>query len=401
MKKQPEIRLEGFEGDWEETALNNVAEINPPSVLPDTFQYVDLESVKGTELLGALETSKTAAPSRAQRLAAKGDIFYQTVRPYQRNNFLFDSDETDYVFSTGYAQLRPFGDEEFLFSLVRTDGFVREVLDNCTGTSYPAITATALSEIEFSFPDDPNEQRAIGEFFSNLDSTLTESTTKIEKLKNLRATMLVKMFPQGTSKVPEIRLDGFEGDWTFLTLGEEAEFLKGSGFAKKDLRNDGSPIVLYGRLYTQYETVIQDVDTFVDPSDQKCVTSRGGEVLVPASGETAEDIAVATVLAVPGVIIGSDLNIVRPFNKLESEFLALSISHGEVHKRLAMSAQGKTVVHLKNDDLRELSVPTPTPEEQRAIGTFFRELDELIDAEELKLTKLTNLKNTFLTKMFV
>lgn len=385
MKKQPEIRLEGYEGEWEEKTLESLVFLGSGR----DYKHLNAGSIPVYGTGGYMLSVDQALSEKddAVGIGRKGTIDspYILRAPFWTVDTLF------------YALPKDRSTLNYVYALFQTVDWCS--LDESTGV--PSLSKENIYGHTVVVPKAPKEQRAIGEFFSNFDVTINESTTKIEKLKNLRATMLVKMFPQGTSKVPEIRIDGFEGDWTFLTLGEEAEFLKGSGFAKKDLRNDGSPIVLYGRLYTQYETVIQEVDTFVDPSDQKCVTSRGGEVLVPASGETAEDIAVATVLAVPGVIIGSDLNIVRPFNKLESEFLALSISHGEVHKRLAMSAQGKTVVHLKNDDLRELSVPIPTPEEQRAIGNFFRELDDLIDAEELKLTKLTNLKNTFLSKMFV
>lgn len=68
---------------------------------------MDLESVIGTELISHRTECKKNAPSRAQRLARRGDVFYQTVRPYQKNNYLFELDDSNYVFSTGYAQLRP------------------------------------------------------------------------------------------------------------------------------------------------------------------------------------------------------------------------------------------------------------------------------------------------------
>ena len=74
--------------------------------MPSVFEYVDLESVVGTEMVSHRTEKRESAPSRAQRVASKGDIFYQTVRPYQKNNYLFDKDDTNYVFSTGYAQLR-------------------------------------------------------------------------------------------------------------------------------------------------------------------------------------------------------------------------------------------------------------------------------------------------------
>ena len=73
---------------WEQRKLNEVAEFNPKSDLPESFEYVDLESVVGTEMVSHRTETKETAPSRAQRLAQTGDVFFQTVRPYQRNNYL-------------------------------------------------------------------------------------------------------------------------------------------------------------------------------------------------------------------------------------------------------------------------------------------------------------------------
>lgn len=189
----PEVRFKGFAGAWDEKKLGEVAEFNPKSNLPDVFEYVDLESVIGTQMVSHREETKTTAPSRAQRLARKGDLFYQTVRPYQKNNHLFDLDKHNFVFSTGYAQLRPYGDGYFLLSLVQTDLLVKSVLDNCTGTSYPAINSNALAEIKVSFPI-KDEQTKIGCYFKNLDKTISLHQTELEKLNNLKKACLEKMF---------------------------------------------------------------------------------------------------------------------------------------------------------------------------------------------------------------
>ena len=158
---------------WEQRKLRELAIFNPKAELPDTFEYVDLESVVGTEMLSHRTESKQSAPTRAQRLAQTGDLFYQTVRPYQKNNYLFEKSDKHYVFSTGYAQMRPVVDGRFLLSLVQNDRFVKVVLDNCTGTSYPAINSNDLAEIDVYSPNNPQEQKQIGDFFKNLDNLIT------------------------------------------------------------------------------------------------------------------------------------------------------------------------------------------------------------------------------------
>ena len=151
-RQKPAIRFKGFTEDWEQRKLGELALFNPKDELPQIFEYVDLESVVGTEMLSHRTEIKSSAPSRAQRIARTGDLFYQTVRPYQKNNYLFEKPDNNYVFSTGYAQMRPFVDGYFMLSLVQSERFIKVVLDNCTGTSYPAINSNNLAEIEVYAP---------------------------------------------------------------------------------------------------------------------------------------------------------------------------------------------------------------------------------------------------------
>ena len=171
--KVPEIRFDGFTYDWEQRKLRECAEFNPKSELPDVFEYIDLESVVGTNILSHRTESKSSAPSRAQRLAQKGDVFYQTVRPYQKNNCIFEKNDNNWVFSTGYAQLRPVNDSYFLLTLLQNEDFVKLVLDRCTGTSYPAINSNDLADIDVNVPSDSKEQQQIGTYFKQLDHLIT------------------------------------------------------------------------------------------------------------------------------------------------------------------------------------------------------------------------------------
>ena len=178
----PEIRFKGFTEAWEQRKLGSLAIFNPKAELPNVFEYVDLESVVGTEMLSHRTESKRTAPSRAQRLAQTGDLFYQTVRPYQKNNFLFEKSDKYYVFSTGYAQMRPVVDGLFLLCIVQSNGFMKVVLDNCTGTSYPAIKSNDLAEIEVYSPINPKEQEYIGKLFKGIDNLITLHQRKLLNL---------------------------------------------------------------------------------------------------------------------------------------------------------------------------------------------------------------------------
>ena len=186
----PEIRFKGFTGVWEQRKLGELALFNSKDELPQTFEYVDLESVVGTEMLSHRTEVKSSAPSRAQRLAHTGDLFYQTVRPYQKNNYLFEKPDNNYVFSTGYAQMRPYVDGYFLLSLVQSERFVKVVLDNCTGTSYPAINANDLAEIEVAAPSDESEAQKIGTIFRSIDNLITLHQRKLEEEKKKKKALM-------------------------------------------------------------------------------------------------------------------------------------------------------------------------------------------------------------------
>ncbi len=198
---------------------------------------------------------------------------------------------------------------------------------------------------------------------------------------------------------PRLRFQGFVGAWEEKVLGENASFTKGSGYSKSDLTDSGFPIILYGRLYTQYENIIENVDTFVS-CDENALKSLGNEVIVPASGETAEDIARASAVYQQDVILGGDLNIITPNENITSPFLALTLTNGKSNQELAKKAQGKSVVHLRNDDLRACKVSFPSFPEQTHLGLFFRRLDSQIAESRAVLEKSRQLKKAILAKMF-
>ena len=193
-ERYPELRFSGFTDAWEQRKLSEVVTINPKTELPDKFKYVDLESVVGTNLLGFQVIKKENAPSRAQRLASYGDVFYQTVRPYQRNNYLFENIDKDMVFSTGYAQLRSKLDSYFLLTLVQNDNFVKVVLDNCTGTSYPAINGSELGKITVQIPSNGAEANQIGKVFRGIDNIITLHQRKLDHLQLQKKALLQQMF---------------------------------------------------------------------------------------------------------------------------------------------------------------------------------------------------------------
>ena len=201
------------------------------------------------------------------------------------------------------------------------------------------------------------------------------------------------------TREPRCFLGSFDFSWEQRKAIDIADYSKGNGYSKGDLTDVGTPIILYGRLYTKYQFAISEVDTFAVPRNG-AVYSQGNEVIVPASGETAEDIARASAVEKSGVLLGGDLNILKPFDFINPLFLALAISNGEPQKELAKKAQGKSVVHIHNTDIQEVTIAYPSNTEQDRIVSVFRQLDNLITLHQRKCANLCSPSQVVFSLLF-
>lgn len=290
-------------------------------------------------------------------------------------------------------------DDHFLWYWFKSDHFKRLVESLQEGGVRLYFYFDKLQKGELWLPP-IEEQRKIGGYFKSVDNLITLHQRKSVTIKKLKSGLLRKMILTVESTLTDVFLPLFTIDWEQRKLGEMASFAKGNGYTKADLSTEGKPIILYGRLYTDYETVFSSIDT---RSGQKpgSLLSKGGEVVVPASGETADEIARASVVMPDGIILGGDLNVITPNQAINPVFLAIELSSGNLHKVLASKAQGKSVVHLHNSDLQTLDVVFPSLDEQSQIGLCFEEFDALITLHQRKLDDLKKLKQGLLQQMLV
>jgi type I restriction enzyme S subunit len=229
----PQLRFSEFEGEWIMKKFRKIVDINPKNKeLPNSFIYIDLESVNNGNLLKEERIFKVDAPSRAQRLLSKKDILYQTVRPYQKNNYFFDKAENDYVASTGYAQIRTSNNStSFLYQYIHTNYFVNKVLLRCTGTSYPAINSTDLSKIKVATPL-LSEQQKIANFLTAIDKRIHTLEKKKTLLEQYKKGVMHKIFKQ------ELRFKDDDGndflEWEKAHLGSFIKEYK----SKSKVRNE-------------------------------------------------------------------------------------------------------------------------------------------------------------------
>ncbi|EOW2616569.1 restriction endonuclease subunit S [Enterococcus faecium] len=399
---QPEIRFPGFTEDWEERKLNELAEFNPKSDLPERFEYVDLESVVGTELVRHRTENRYSAPSRAQRLAKKNDVFYQTVRPYQKNNYLFDLPYDNYVFSTGYAQMRPIGNGYFLLTLIQEEKFVNRVLERSTGTSYPAINSNDLAKLPVKVPADIQEQQKIGTFFKQLDDTIALHQRKLDLLKETKKGFLQKMFPKNGAKVPEIRFPGFTEDWEQRKLGELAESFE-YGLNASAKKFDGSNKYIritdiddINHKFNQSGVTSPDID-FANADNYKL---KKGDILFARTGASVGKTYMYResdgLVYYAGFLIRARIK-----SKISSEFVFQTTFTDSYNQFIKITSQRSGQPGVNAEEYSNFKIMIPNYEEQDAIGCFFKKVDDTLALHQRKLDLLKETKKGFLQKMFV
>lgn len=375
----PEIRVAGFDEPWARAALGSVAQLNPDENIPDEFEYVDLASVVGTRVINHRTESRVTAPSRAQRLARKDDIFYQTVRPYQKNNVVFGGASKPFVFSSGYAQIRTPCESGFLFAAMQRPEFVSQVIDRCTGTSFPAIAPSALGEVLVPVCRSGAEQRSIAATFTNLDSTTSSHEQKRRQLKQAKASLMQRMFPAPGETEPEIRFEGFTGAWQERRLGAMAsEFRSGDFIPAREIHLSGAYPVFGGNGKRGYTNVFNHAGLFV-------LIGRQGALCGNVRFSVGKAYFTEHAIAVKGNA------------EHDTRFLGYLFATLNLGQYSAQSAQPGLAV----GSVREVKALAPSLAEQRAIGAFFSKLDDLIEAEAQYVSKLQQVKSALLQKMFV
>ena len=362
--------------DWKECRLNEVSMINPPSEVPSKFKYVDLESVKGVSLLNTRIENKATAPSRAQRHATVGDIFFQTVRPYQRNNYFFDHIDDEYVFSTGYAQIRTDYDSKFLFYVLQKDSFVEEVINNCTGASYPAINPKKLGSIKICIPLDIAEQKAIAATLSSFDTHIDNLTALIEKKKAIRDGALADLMSGRT------RLAGFSGAWELRRIRDIGNIITGSTPPRGNsyLWNGDFCWVTARDLKGKYVSTTFEKITSV--GKEYCRTVPKGSVLVTCIASIGLN-GIATV----SLATNQQINSVICYDEYHSEFVYYCIEYNRPRLEQMAGQTAVPIVSKKQFGGLEVDIPANL-DEQKAIADILASMDTEIQNLEAERDKI-------------
>jgi len=366
----PKLRFKGFEGEWEKAFLKDVIDVKSGK----DYKHLDKGDIPVYGTGGyMLSVNDFLSAENAIGIGRKGSIDkpQKLMAPFWTVDTLF------------YCLPRKNNTYLFLFTLFQKIRWKK--YDESTGV--PSLSKNTIEKIKVFLPS-VSEQQKIGLFFEKLERKIQLHQEKIDLLQKQKKGFLQKIFNQG--------------QWEEYSLAKIMDFYKGKGIAKKDLTVSGIPCVLYGELYTTYGEVVSKIYSKTNIENSNLFKSMKQDILIPSSGETAIDIACATCLLEEDVLIGGDLNIMRikPDKQVDGRFISYQIN--SVKKReLSKYAQGASVVHLYNSDIKKLKVALPNIEDQKKIADFFEALDKKIDLELNKLIHLKEQKEGFLQQMFI
>lgn len=372
---------------WEKKRIKDFCEVNPKTEeLEDEFIYIDLESVSKGCLLSKNIISKTNAPSRAQRVLTNNDILFQCVRPYQMNNLLFNAENADfqYVASTGYAQIRTQENPSFVYHLLHSPNFNKEVMLRCTGSSYPAITSSDLGDIEV-YICGVGEQQKIGHFLDLIDRRIAVQNKIIEDLKVLKKELCNDHFKsvlRDTSlqyiALKEILTERKEycskdGTYTHGTLSKE-------GVAPKTERYDRDFLVK--NEDKQYKVTHLN-DICYNPANLKfgviCRNTYGDLIFSPiyVTFEISDNVCPAYI-----ELFLTNSNFIGRIRRYEQ---------GTVYERMAVSPE----------DFLSYETHMPTYEEQVKFANEMQCIQRKIELETAFLSSLQRQRKYLLTAMFI
>ena len=326
------------------------------------------------------------------KVVCKGDMVYNSMRMWQGANGVSNYDG---IVSPAYTVLMPTEeiDNQYFAALFKTSNLINEFRKNSQGLTsdtwnlkYPQIRPIRL------YIPSLQEQNKISSFIGTLEERIGKQRQLVDSLKKYKRGAVRCLLSAKSCPLRNVR-------WTTAKMGELGNFVKGAPLSKADISEDGTPFILYGELYTTYNEVVTSVKRRTQAQVDETFLSRVGDVVIPTSGETPEEISTASCVMLPDVILAGDLNIFRG-DKVDGRIMSYLLNH-VVNGKIARIAQGKSVVHVQASELCKLTLTYPDKSTQNTIIGFLSLLDDKIMNEENSLAFLSDLKEGLLQQLFI
>ena len=265
-----------------------------------------------------------------------------------------------------------------------------------------AITDKIFNEMPISLPQDIEEQKRIGMFLTTLDTLITLHQRKLDHVKDLKKSMLQKMFPKNGQLYPEVRFPEFTDAWEQRKLGDMGSTFNGlSGKTKDDFGHGEAKFITYMNVFSNPIADLTMTESIEIDKKQKSV--KAGDVFFTTSSETPDEVGMSSVMPedADNIYLNSFCFGYRPTEKFDLNYLAYVLRADSFRKEMTFLAQGISRYNISKNKVMEVCIPVPTIEEQTKVGRYFRNLDHLITLHQRELDHLKLLKKGMLQQMFV
>ena len=389
-KTKPDIRFKGFTDDWEQRKLGEIVGIydgvhQTPKYQDSGIMFLSVENIS------TLQSTKYISEEDFKRdykvYPQENDILMTRIGDVGTTNVVTDNTLKAYYVSL--ALLKYKNTNPYFLSNAMQSNYVQKGLANRTlKTAVPMkINKDEIGKVDVILTAAVEEQSKIGSYFKNLDNLITLHQRECNQLKELKKTMLKKMFPRDGSNIPEVRFAGFTDDWEQRKLGDVTQIIMGQS-------PDGSTYSETPKDYILVQGNSDIKDGWVEPrlwTTQMTKKADVGDLIMsvraPAGsmGKTAYN-----------VVIGRGVAAIKG-----NEFIFQSLIKKDIEGFWKKITTGSTFESLNSNDIKNSNLLVPVNEEQIKIGQYFSQLDNLITLHQRELEILKNLKKTCLKRMFI
>ncbi|MCO6184587.1 restriction endonuclease subunit S [Leuconostoc fallax] len=388
--KVPQIRFKGYSDAWVQREfvkmVDRVSEASTAE-LP-RVEFEDL--ISG---MGRLNKDVTKpGDTRSGIHFVAGDVLYGKLRPYL-NNWLHATFEGLALGDFWVFRTKEMLESSFLYALIQAPKY-QQAANLSSGTKMPRSDWKTVSTTEFLVPE-KQEQQKIGELFNNLDNLIAANQRKLDLLKEQKKGYLQKMFPKNGAKVPELRFAGFADDWEERKLGDE--------FKKVSERNDGSfgrnHWISVAKMYFQSPEKVQSNNI-----DTRTYVMREGDIAFEGHPNSEFKFGRFVANDIGAGVVSELFPIYRHQHEYDNNYWKNAI---QIERTMApifaksITSSGNSSNKLDTKHFLRQKILIPQINEQKKIGSFFKQLDDTIALHQRKLDLLKEQKKGFLQKMFV
>jgi len=402
---KPQIRFKGFTDDWEQRELKSITSVITKGTTPldksnsGTVNFIKVENIDNSS--GEISIS--------QKISKEEHEGYLKRSQLQENDILFSIAGTLGRVTSVNSDILPANTNQalaiirlkecnldYIKTFLKSKAVTDYIKRNPTVGAQPNLSLEQVGNLEIQVPS-LREQQAIGTYFRNLDNLITLHQRKCETLQKLKKSMLQKMFPKNGELYPEIRFAGFTDAWEQRKLNSIADVRDGT-HASPQYFSSGHPFITSKNVkdgYINYDDV-----QFISDEDFEEINKRSkvdvNDILMGMIGTIGN---LALVRETPDFAI-KNVALIKDTGDIYYRYLYHCLQSEIVLNQLTENMDGGTQKFVSLNRIRELHIPFPSKPEQEAIGTYFRNLDNLITLHQRKLETLKNLKKSMLQKMF-